>query len=42
MGLENTLNKEEIVKEKIEIAKIHIGDQSLDISKLRDRDRKTK
>lgn len=35
MGLENTLDKEEIVKEKIEIANIHIEDQGLDISKLR-------
>jgi UTP:GlnB (protein PII) uridylyltransferase len=36
MGLENTLDKEEIVKEKIEIATKYIEDQSLDIDKLRE------
>ena len=30
MGLENTIDKEEIVKEKIEIATKYIGDQGLD------------
>jgi len=40
MGLENTLDKKEIVKEKIEIATKFIGDQSLDIDKIREEIRK--